>query len=395
MAAKSAKKHESRSENVTALKKRITNMVQLPRLERTQQSQIGRSWRNSLRSDFRVELRYLLRHHLWIFPVTTLASMSLAVLYLLTTPTLFTAHVQLLLDPKIPMPLPSARNEDRIIKEFDNPEVESQLGILLSAHIRQSVVNKLKLHENPEFTLETGHSLRDLFGSLWGSVAVGENEQANSAEPQPQAANPDPAALRAANDYLRDGLEVERVKLSYILNVSFTSLDPETAALVANSVADTYIGEQLTTSSQIASQGAKWLEERIDQLRRKVNEASFKLQEFRARRSDVVSEQTTIDELEFDHNRISETVRELPPSLYRFCSKAGFARGDSSDCDLCEPSRTSVASSQTQHSRRVAHFWTTCRLRHRRNPQSVRQYGKGAAPDREGGDHLPRGTPWT
>ena len=89
MAAKSAKRQESPSEDVTALKKRNTNMVQLPRPERNQHSPIGRSWRNSLRSDFRVELRYLLRRHLWIFLVTTLASLSLAVLYLLTTPTLY------------------------------------------------------------------------------------------------------------------------------------------------------------------------------------------------------------------------------------------------------------------------------------------------------------------
>ncbi len=82
----------------------------------------------------------------------------------------------------------------------------------------------------------------------------------------------------------RIGLDVRRVGLSHTLDIYFSSRDSEKAARIANAVADAYVKDQLATRSRIASQGTTWLEERIDQLRRQVNAAVLKAQEFRAKR---------------------------------------------------------------------------------------------------------------
>ena len=230
--------------------------------------------------------------------IGVLASLAIAISYILVTPRLYTAHVQMLLDPRIPTPLPAAREEDRAIKEFDNPEVESQIEILQSRRIQAAVVSKLKLYDNPEFISDTRGRIRVLYDALMNPIILQKIDTFNKGDQQPTGVDPDNLDFRAAVDYLRDGLEISRVKLSYILDISFTSLDPQMAALVANSVTGTYIEDQLTTRSQIASEGAKWLEERINQLRRKVNEAARQLQEFRAKRSDAASQQTTLDEVE-------------------------------------------------------------------------------------------------
>ncbi len=255
-------------------------------------------WPNCLRPDYRVELRYLFRRHFWVFVIGVLASLLIAISYILVTPRLYTAHVQMLLDPRIPTPLPAAREEDRAIKEFDNPEVESQIEILQSRRIQAAVVSKLKLYDNIEFTSDTRSRIHVLYDALMNPISLKKIDTFNKGDQQPTGANSDSLNFRAAVDYLRDRLEIERVKLSYILDISFTSLTPEMAALVANSVTSAYIEDQLTTRSQIASEGAKWLEERINQLRRKVNEAALQLQEFRAKRSDATSQQTTLDEVE-------------------------------------------------------------------------------------------------
>jgi Mrp family chromosome partitioning ATPase len=204
----------------------------------------------------------------------------------------------MLLDPRIPTPLPAAREEDRAVKEFDNPEVESQIEILQSRRIQAAVVSKLKLYDNIEFTSDTRSRIHVLYDALMNPISLKKIDTFNKGDQQPTGADSDSLDFRAAVDYLRDRLEIERVKLSYILDISFTSLTPEMAALVANSVTSTYIEDQLATRSQIASEGAKWLEERINQLRRKVNEAALQLQEFRAKRSDAASQQTTLDEVE-------------------------------------------------------------------------------------------------
>jgi uncharacterized protein involved in exopolysaccharide biosynthesis len=82
----------------------------------------------------------------------------------------------------------------------------------------------------------------------------------------------------------QDGLEARRAKDSYIIEIFYSSQDPEMAARFANAAADAYIEDQVATRSEAARQGSQWLEERIDQLRTQMNAASLKAQEVRARR---------------------------------------------------------------------------------------------------------------
>ena len=176
-----------------------------------------------------------------------LASLLIAISYILVTPRLYTAHVQMLLDPRIPTPLPAAREEDRTVKEFDNPEVESQIEILQSRRILTAVVSELKLYDNLEFTSDTRSRIHVLYDALMNPISFKKIDTFNKGDQQPTGADLDSLDFRAAVDYLRDRLEIERVKLSYILDISFTSLTPEMAALSRQFCHEPYIEDQLTT----------------------------------------------------------------------------------------------------------------------------------------------------
>jgi polysaccharide biosynthesis transport protein len=268
---------------------------------------------NCLPSDIRTEIFYLVRRHAWIVAAAVFLTLSAGVIYILTAPKLYTAHTSMLLDPRNPKPVVEP---EKITRSLDNPEIESQITILKSDQLHAAVVDSLKLYSDPEFV----------------PVPVSEPYADKKQGPAPP---PDPADVREAIDFLQSRLEVKRVNLSYILAISFRSEDPERAAQVTNAIADLYLQEQLTMHSQIASQGSKWLEARIDRLRQQVNEAVLKVQEFRAKRRSKEGNQTTLDALESTattYRKLYESYLQaytdsvqrqaLPPAMARIVTRA-------------------------------------------------------------------------
>ena len=253
----------------------------------TQPHLIGQNW---FLSGFRAKTSHLIRRHAWVFLATTTMTLTLAILYVSVAPRVYTAHAQLFLDPRNPQPIGGEDKE--MMVALDSPEVESQITILRSGQVLAAVATALKLYDDPEF------------------ASGGNGKDALTTE---LSKNPDSVNMLAAIDSLQAGLDVRRVGLSHTLDVYFSCRDPEKAAKIANAVAKSYVKDQLTTRSSVASQGTTWLEERIEQLRQQVNATVLKAQEFRAKRdyriqephgsneggaSAVRSQQITLDELE-------------------------------------------------------------------------------------------------
>ena len=76
---------------------------------------------------------------------------------------------------------------------------------------------------------------------------------------------------------------MRRVGLSYAIEISFSSADPDKAARIVNAVAETYIRDQIEEKSEAARQASQWLESRLSDLRTRMNAATLRVQEFRAR----------------------------------------------------------------------------------------------------------------
>jgi Mrp family chromosome partitioning ATPase len=104
----------------------------------------------------------------------------------------------------------------------------------------------------------------------------------------------------------RNDLDIRRVGVSYAIDISFTSADPEGAANIANATADAFVHEQIDTKAEAAKDGGAWLEKRLQQLRTQMNEARARAQEFRSRHDysvsgeagDGVNPEPTLEELE-------------------------------------------------------------------------------------------------
>ena len=55
--------------------------------------------------------------------------------------------------------------------------------------------------------------------------------------------------------------------MSYVLDISFTSNDADRAAQIANSVADTYVVDQLDAKFEANQRASNWLQDRANSLR--------------------------------------------------------------------------------------------------------------------------------
>jgi uncharacterized protein involved in exopolysaccharide biosynthesis/Mrp family chromosome partitioning ATPase len=208
----------------------------------------------------------LVKRHVWTIAGSSLIAVMGALVYVSTTEPIFTARLQLLIDPNMSQ-LPLGQSAE-INFSLDNAQVESQIAVLRSEKIATMVINELNIDKDPEFQQEKTSIFERL--QLWvsGRNSTGMTEFARS---------------RRAITTFEAGLEVRRTGLSYAIEIAFSSKDPDKAARVANTTAEAYIRDQIETKSDTVRVGSEWLERRLAQLRMQLNKATQLAQEFRAK----------------------------------------------------------------------------------------------------------------
>lgn len=232
--------------------------------------------------------RFFTRYWLTI-ALAILLSVTAAGFHVFSTQPSFTARAQLLIDPHTPAVLHEQLGTTTL--SLDSPQVESQIAVLRSEDLAATVVKSLDLVNDREFQPKMPSAIELKLKSLLKTLKSILSSQLTAGEATP-AAHTDDVAEHAADDIplriaiqlLLGRLDVRRVGMSYAIDVSFTSIDPAKAALVANTFAEAYVADQLATRARAVRQGSSWLEERIEQIRLQMNEANLRVQEFKAKR---------------------------------------------------------------------------------------------------------------
>ncbi|RUY24781.1 ATPase [Mesorhizobium sp. M7A.F.Ca.US.001.04.1.1] len=246
---------------------------------------------------------------------TIIACLAMALLlagfYNSSTDPTFIASAQILIEPKLPQHLQEGGEVDL---SLDTAQVESQIAVMQSEKIAAMVLDQLKLVDDAQFNRSQSPTLRDRLTKT-GAVLLDALGLRKSAWLQHFALS-EPAAPPMLTDFqkfrrsmlvFRNGLDVRRVGVSYAIDISFTSPDPEGAARIANATADAFVREQIETKTDAAKEGGAWLEMRLQQLRTQMNEAMAKAQQFRSRhdysvgieaKADGTSAEPTLEELE-------------------------------------------------------------------------------------------------
>ena len=244
----------------------------------------------------RSDIAHFIRRNARTIAASILLSLAAAALYLALAQPIFTAHTQILIDPKLPQPLRESPGEPTYT--LDSPQVESQIAVLRSEGLALSVIKKLGLLDDSEYG--------------FGQPVRSEAER-----------------RRAALKWFAGALDVRRAGISFAIDIFFAARDPEKAARIANATAEAYLQNLLDTRAAAAKVGSEWLEERVSQLRAQMNNAARRVQEFKAsqdyriiKKSDqpigkeppgAVEEPTTLDELE----ATAQTYRKIYESFYQ------------------------------------------------------------------------------
>jgi uncharacterized protein involved in exopolysaccharide biosynthesis/Mrp family chromosome partitioning ATPase len=218
----------------------------------------------------------------------SVAGLALAGLYLGSVEPSYTASTQILIDPKTPPLLETQSRELKV--SLDTAELESQMAVLRSVTIATMVIDELNLLEDPEFHENEPSALVVLTDTILDALRDFEHTGAEEADAWradivetigPEVA-PWDERTQVALEHYRKKLGVSRMGMSYVLDIRFSSKDPEKAARIANAIADAYTREQLQSKIAAAQQGHAWLEQRLNELRRQLNVATNAVQAFRA-----------------------------------------------------------------------------------------------------------------
>ena len=160
---------------------------------------------------------------------------------------------------------------------YDAGAIDSQLEILKSEGLAQTVVTDLKLDAStipkqpPSFLKGIVDQLKSMFTSSSASTDAALDSSELAA-----------VQRRALIGDLEAGLEVRRVGRSYVINIDYTSPDRIAAADFANAFAQGYINDQLEARFASMKQASGWLEKRITDLKQKSMSSDLAVQRFKS-----------------------------------------------------------------------------------------------------------------
>jgi polysaccharide biosynthesis transport protein len=245
-------------------------------------------------------LGFVRRQYL-IFLFATLVATSIGITYLRVTPPTYAAKAQIIIDRgKSPFLQQQAMFPDTPV---DYAQVESQMLVLTSLRIAASVVKNLHLTEDPEFVGTAGggplHSLRVTLADSLRLLGLDVSRHDQLTKSDSELVN------QAAAGVLRN-LQVNRVGMSFIIDIDYRSRSPERAAQVANAIAEAYISDQMDAKYETQRRANDWLQTRVNELRQQAAAREDALNAYKAKNNIVSAGGMLIKEQE-----ISELNKQL------------------------------------------------------------------------------------
>jgi succinoglycan biosynthesis transport protein ExoP len=199
--------------------------------------------------------------------------MVLAVVYLFTTPSSFTAQAKLLIDTR----KNQLFQQQSVLGDIppDPWSVDSQVEILQSENVALAVIKELHLTADPEFMSPREGLFPAMKGWLFSLFA-------SSGGPPSEE-----GLTRGAIGRLQSQLSTKRVGLTYIINIDFRAHSPQRAAQIANAIAEAYIVDQLEAKYQATRRAGNWMQDRIKELREQVSTAAQAVVDFKTKNNIV------------------------------------------------------------------------------------------------------------
>ncbi|MHB0788796.1 Wzz/FepE/Etk N-terminal domain-containing protein [Bradyrhizobium sp. 5.13L] len=195
------------------------------------------------------------------------ASMALVIVYLLMASPMYTANARIMMDTRQAQVLDKDSNTGSAL--IDTGYVDSQVEIINSDDLILSVVRRLKLTEDPEFNGSKPGLLSLVLGKITSPFGSGEPPSQERIE-------------HAVVEQVQKNLRTERVLTTYVLSLSYRARSPDTAAKIANAIANAYLVGALEAKYQSTKRATEWLQQRSIELSEQASASDRAVQTFKA-----------------------------------------------------------------------------------------------------------------
>ena len=192
--------------------------------------------------------------------------MALAAAYGLLASAQYSAHGQILIDPRDRMVLSNDVNPTAMSPDGGVAQVESQTKVLESSGVLLRAIEMLNLENDDEFGVRPrgtfGGMIRDLLGL--------------------QAATPKGEASAIVLRALRQKLGIQRADKVFVIDVAVTARDPDKAAAIVNAILKSYLADQAQARADSAVEASTSLSGGLERQRDKVQAAENALERYKA-----------------------------------------------------------------------------------------------------------------
>jgi succinoglycan biosynthesis transport protein ExoP len=221
--------------------------------------------------------------------------LALGVVYLMFAAPSYTSGTRILLDENL-----TKFAQEEAATAASNMKSDANLltevEILKSTRLALVVVGREKLDDNEAF-MNPPQSPIGWFKSRLKAVVGLFDFWAPEVS---QAAIKNGRRAKAAS-LLQQGLNVERVGRSFVIDVSFSSHVPQLAGSITRAYANAYLSDQLDANFDATQRATVWLQGRLTELRENSQAAALEVEQFRAAngltaaRGELISEQQLAD----------------------------------------------------------------------------------------------------
>lgn len=212
------------------------------------------------------DLLDIARRQWWLIGAIICVAMIAGAAILLQLTPLYTANAKVIIEPQRAT-LPAL---EAILPGVgtDEQSIVTEVAVLTSGILLDSVINRLDLVRDPEFN----------------SIVESPEAVTGVDKPQQQGSMQSPAdRMRAlTRNTLLSRLDVTKVGDSRVISIGATSESADKAAMIANTIVDEYFQSRRQTKFQISSDTSSWLDGRIADLRSELRESEQRAERFRS-----------------------------------------------------------------------------------------------------------------
>jgi len=238
------------------------------------------------------EVLAILQRHRRLIMFCIVASVMLGIMYIMFSAPRYTTTVSLLVDPRQNNALPQLLSGGVSFQE--NLIIDSQIEVIKSRRLMDKVAKKAGIYDGA-VTKQTG-----LLDSV-KSMIFGPPDATKEAEKTTRT-------QQAQLDGFISGLNVSRVRNTYVIAINYTSGNPDHAAKMANLVAEVYLNDELEAQYEASQRANEWLKVRLAVLQKELTETEDAVETYKEKNNII---QTTNNSNLLSDQQLSELNSNL------------------------------------------------------------------------------------